>query len=230
MKRIGLNGNQLKLIALITMTIDHIGLYFFPSVTVLRIIGRVSMPIYAYMIAEGCRYTRNKQKYLLLTLGVGLVCQIVYYVAMRSLYQCILITFSLSIILICLLEYGIQKRSYPAYFLFLLGLGAVGVICVILPRLLVGTDFSVCYGLFGVLLPVFIYVGKDQTQRFSLAAIGLCLLNYALGGIQWYSLLSLPLLAMYDGSRGKYKLKYLFYIYYPLHLAALYGIGLLIGQ
>ena len=46
-----LNGNQLKIIALITMAIDHIGMYLFPQILFLRIIGRLSMPIFAYMIA-----------------------------------------------------------------------------------------------------------------------------------------------------------------------------------
>ena len=96
MKR--LNGNQLKIIALVTMTIDHVGMYLLPQFVILRIIGRLSMPIFAYMIAEGCRYTKNKKYYLLLTLGVGLICQVVYWIAMQSLYQCILITFSLSIL------------------------------------------------------------------------------------------------------------------------------------
>ena len=61
----GLTGNQLKLLALITMTIDHIGMILFPHIPLFRIIGRLSMPIFAYMIAEGCRHTRNRKKYLL---------------------------------------------------------------------------------------------------------------------------------------------------------------------
>ena len=58
---VGLTGNQLKLIALVTMTIDHIGMQLFPRVRLLRIIGRLAFPIFAYMIAEGCRYTRNRR-------------------------------------------------------------------------------------------------------------------------------------------------------------------------
>ena len=57
-------------------------------------------------------------------------------------------------------------------------------------------------------------------------AIGLCLLSYSCGGIQWYGLATLPLLALYNGKRGRIRLKYLFYIYYPAHLAALYLLGL----
>ena len=59
----GLNGNTLKIIAAITMLIDHTGFLLFPQSVVLRVIGRLAYPIYAFMIAEGCRHTRNKLRY-----------------------------------------------------------------------------------------------------------------------------------------------------------------------
>ena len=55
----GLTNNQLKLIALVTMTLDHIGVVLFPQAQWLRIVGRLAFPIFAYMIAEGCRHTAN---------------------------------------------------------------------------------------------------------------------------------------------------------------------------
>ena len=58
-----LSGNMLKVIAAITMTVDHIGVIFFPSSNILRIIGRIAFPIFAFMIAEGCKYTKNKFRY-----------------------------------------------------------------------------------------------------------------------------------------------------------------------
>ena len=60
-----LSSNALKLIALVSMTVDHIGLILFPQYRVLRIIGRIAFPIFAYMIAEGCRYTSNRIRYFL---------------------------------------------------------------------------------------------------------------------------------------------------------------------
>ena len=60
-----LNGNVLKIIAAILMVIDHIGFTFFPSVMILRYIGRLAMPVFAFMIAEGCRYTKDKLRYFL---------------------------------------------------------------------------------------------------------------------------------------------------------------------
>ena len=110
--RPGLTGNQLKILAMTAMTCDHIGLQLLPQFGVLRIIGRLALPIYAYMIAEGCRYTHDRKKYLLRILVLAMLCQIVYFVAMGSLYQCILFTFSLSICLIYALD-SVGKRRNP---------------------------------------------------------------------------------------------------------------------
>lgn len=224
----GLNGNQLKLIALVTMTIDHIGMILFPQILLFRIIGRLSMPIFAYMIAEGCRYTKSKRNYLLLTLGVGFVCQLVYWIAMESLFQCIMVTFSLSILLIYSIDYAAKQQTPLSFLCLALVFGCVGFICLWLPTLLPGTDFDISYGIFGVLLPVFAYIGKTRRMSLILFSIGLFLMNCALGWIQWYSMLCVIPLALYDGTRGKTKLKYLFYIYYPAHLAALYFISLIL--
>ena len=82
------------------MTCDHVGKLLLPQVMMLQIIGRLAFPIFAYMIAEGCYYTRSRAKYLRNIAAVALLCQIVYFVAMGSLYQCIMVTFSLSVLLI----------------------------------------------------------------------------------------------------------------------------------
>ncbi len=221
----GLTGNQLKLIALAAMTIDHIGVQFFPQSVIFRIIGRLALPIFAYMIAQGCRYTRNKARYLATIAAVALVCQLVYFFAMGSLYQCILVTFSLSILLIFSLDAAIQKPSVKNTTVAALAFVSVWCISDMLPRFLPG--FYVDYGFFGILLPVLIWLGKDKWQCIVLCGIGLVLLSIGTP-VQWFSLLTLPLLALYNGTRGKMKLKYLFYIYYPTHLALIYLISLLI--
>ena len=89
----GLTGNQLKIIAMLTMTCDHVGLQLLPQWGFLRILGRLALPIYAWMIAEGCRHTRSRKKYLLRLASLAALCQIVYFIAMGSLYMCILVTF-----------------------------------------------------------------------------------------------------------------------------------------
>lgn len=220
----GLTGNQLKLIALAAMTVDHIGVQFFPQSMIFRIIGRLALPIFAYMIAQGCRYTKSKRRYLATIAGVAFGCQTVYFFAMGSLYQCILVTFSLSIALIFALDAAIKKPSFTRTSAASLAFLSVWFIGDMLPRFLPG--FYVDYGFFGILLPVLIWLGRDKWQSIVLCGIGLVLLSIG-NPVQWFSLLTLPLLALYNGSRGKAKLKYLFYIYYPAHLALIYLISLI---
>ena len=232
-KIFGLTGNQLKLIALLTMTIDHIGVFLIPVNTVqyeiCRIIGRLAMPIFAWMIAEGCRYTKNRFRYLLTLLGFGIFSQAVELIFEDSLHMCILITFALSVILIYMLEYSQKKKNF--FTLCLLGgtFLAICYVCVFLPQDIPHLEFGVDYGIYGVLLPVLIYMGRSHREKLLLTAMGLVPMAIYYGLIQWFSLASLLLLAMYNGQRGKMKLKYLFYIYYPAHLGALYVIVVLLA-
>ena len=226
--RKGLTGNQLKLLAMAAMTLDHVGVSLLPQWAWLRIIGRLAFPIFAFMIAEGCRYTRSKGRYLGLLAAVALVCQAVYFVAMESLYQCVLVTFSLSVILIWLTDNAENRPTAGNITLAALGVILAFFTAEILPELLPETDFSIDYGFCGIMLPVLIYLGKDQKSRLLFAGVGLAVLGLRYGGAQWYGLLALLPLALYSGKRGKAKLKYLFYIYYPAHLAIIYLIGLIL--
>ena len=207
-----LSGNQLKLLALITMTIDHVGSRLFPQIAILRIIGRLAYPIFAYMIAEGCHYTKNRTRYLLTVLGLGVCCQLIYIIAFRNFYCNILLTFSLSIATIYLLE---KKRWYSV-----LWMAFVAVVTVILPTLLSNIGFVIDYGFMGVLVPVLVYFAGENKLLAMLT--GLLVLSASSGGIEWYSLFALIPLALYNGKRGKWKLKYLFYVYYPAHLFLIY--------
>ncbi len=225
-KQISLTNNQLKIIALILMTVDHIGSGLFPKYRFLRIIGRLAYPIFAYMIAEGCRYTKNKKKYFFTMASLAAVCSVVYFIAMRSLYQCILVTFSLSILMIFAFDAAQKERSVKSIGLAFSALGLAACICIVIPIFI--PRFSVDYGFCGAILPLLIYFGRNKWERLGLSAIGLVLIALDYPGNQWFSLLALPLLALYNGKRGKLRLKYLFYIYYPLHLVIIYLISKII--
>lgn len=228
MKKFGLTGNQLKMIALAAMTVDHIGHILFPQILILRIIGRLAFPIFAYMIAEGCRYTRSMGRYLGLMTGAGVVCQVVTYFVTGSLHQSIFITFSLSIMLIWLRNRAFESKTPGTWIAAGAGLTAVVFLTRVLPVLLRGTDYGIDYGFWGVLLPVAIYSCKTQRGKLGTMAVTLLIIcaDYR-NMIFAYALLALPLLALYNGQRGKWKMKYLFYIYYPAHLAVLHLISML---
>ncbi len=228
MMKNGLTGNQLKLIAVVTMTLDHIGLMLLPQYPFLRLIGRLAFPIYAWMIAEGCRYTHNYAKYLGMIAGFAALYQAVYYVAMGSLYQCILVTFSMSILLIRLVKEAREKGGIFRWLLSVAGVLSVLFVTDVLPVLLPGTDFAVDYGFLGVILPVCIYCGRTEKEKLAAAALVLLAMGWSIGTGQWFALAALPLLACYNGKRGKRKLKYFFYIYYPAHLVIIYFVENLI--
>ena len=223
-----LNNNQLKLLAMVFMLCDHVGKALLPHWLPLQILGRLAMPIFAYMIAEGCRYTRSRTRYFLQLFALAAGCQLVYYFAMGSVYQSILVTFSLSLVLIFSIDFFRQKKDLFSGAILFSTAATVLVICLALPRWLLNTDFQIDYGLFGILLPVAVYFAPTKPAKLAAVAASMVGIALTLGGLQWYSLLALPLLALYNGQRGTWKLKYLFYIFYPAHLALIYLIGLLL--
>ena len=210
----------LKLIAAVTMTVDHAGLILFGNALWMRLVGRLAFPLYAFFIAEGFRHTKNRLRYFLMIFLLGVGCQIVCAIADPGQVLGVLLTFSLSIALMALTE--MAKKDHRFIFAVPLAIAAVYVFC---------HYVWVDYGFFGVLLPWFASLFEGKWNRLAAFAVGLSLLcvNAALSGNypQSMALLAIPLLALYNGKRGKYKMKYFFYIFYPLHLAVIWGLALL---
>lgn len=234
-----LNGNVLKILAAIFMVIDHFGFIFYPRVMFLRYIGRLAMPLFAFLIAEGCRYTKNKIKHLSLILGLGLICQIAYAIYEPSdIYFSILITFTLSILTIyalkfmkkCVFEHKKWWLIVISIFVFLFAVAFTYVFCYY---------FTVDYEFWGCMLPVFaslfdfrginnqklVKYDKLILRAFTFS-VGVVVFVLTSGNVSFsiYALLSIPLIFLYNGSRGKVNLKYFFYVFYPLHLLLLEGI------
>ena len=223
-------GSILKMIAAITMLIDHAGLILFPSASWMRIIGRIAFPLYAYCIAEGYRFTRRRLRYFLQIFLLGVGCQIFYYIAERDWYLGILLTFSFSIALIELFRrfslafHASDRRASWLWGVSLLA-AFVAVRCF--------TAFiEVDYGFFGILLPLFAYMPGETKLRKGLFFAGILILaldQYIPSGYtgQFFGLLAVPFLCAYNGKPGRHRMKWFFYIFYPAHLALLYGIAAL---
>lgn len=233
----GLSGNALKIIAALSMLIDHIGFVLLPNIAILRIIGRLAFPIYAFMISEGCAYTKNRLRYFLTVFVLGVLCQIVYYLYDGSTDMGILITFSLSILVIYAMQY-LKETVFDSecgrikqWVAFLMLCAVIAVVY------LLNMYVDIAYGFAGCMTPVLASVFR-KTRSGSLICferldhrivhvlmlgIGLIIISLSceLGVIQFYSLISIPLLMLYSGRRGKYKMKYFFYIFYPVHLVVL---------
>ncbi len=236
-----LNANLIKILAALFMLIDHVGVMLFPQIKLLRILGRLSLPLFAFMIAEGAHFTKNKLKYFLIIFILGVLFQIVYFVLYSSLYMGILITFSTSILMIYALQFFKRKllngKVIEKVYSFLLFASSV-VLTYLLNELLL-----IDYGFWGCTLAVFASLFRfnyktkngDEIKNFDFIpinvlsfALGLFLLCLFHGGIQYYSLLTLPILLLYSGKKGKLKMKYFFYVFYPAHFVVLYTISLLI--
>ncbi len=232
-----LNGNALKLIAAASMLIDHIGYLLLPEVLVLRIIGRIAFPIFAYMIAEGCKYTRHKLRYFLTVFTIGILCQIVNWALRLDPFLCVLLTFSVSILLIYALQWLksllASAGSTPLQKL----LAFVFVLFVYTGAFLLTLVLPFDYGFGGIMVApfasLFAWRGGDTPpeamKRLDNPTVHALMIIPALAIIcadigqpkQLFSFISVFLLLFYSGKRGRVNLKYFFYIFYPLHLAVL---------
>lgn len=229
-----MNMKALKIIGLLTMTLDHVAVWLVPPGTlnlVLRCIGRIAFPLFAFMIAEGYRRTRDVKKYWLRLLAVSVAVEAVlavYFLVSGDDWMWendIFLTLFLGLSALLL-------AKAKSWWLRLL----------ILPILVLAHFLGVSYGVFGILF--ILLFGLLPTRPLQLLASCIVLLAfvevpvYALFGTgspfanriygqwyEWFALLAFVPLFLYDGTRGNYS-KWFFYAYYPAHL----GIIVLIGE
>lgn len=201
-----MTGFQLKLLAMLAMTADHIGAVFFPEIPLLRWIGRLAMPVLCFFIGEGLRHTRSPRRYLLRLTGFALLSELpfdlAFYGGIEWGHQNVYFTLALGLLAL----WAIQSRGMEGW---LLALTAA------LAAELLGCD----YGMYGVLL-ILLLDRFHRARSEQLAAASL--LNLAFFGLQTQtlSLIALPLLWLYNGKRGRDDRR-LFYLYYPAHLCVL---------
>lgn len=236
-----LNANAIKILACILMVIDHVGFFLgVPNVHPLRIIGRLSLPLFAFTIAEGCRYTKNKLLHFGLLGGLALVVQVVYYLFDGSLYMCILVTFTFSVVCIYALQF-FKKTLFSRCKWWWKVLAVLPFILAVALTYVANQHWQIDYGFWGCMLPVFASIFdfhripapaflKEMDNlplRVLCFCIGLILLAMyppALREIQFFSLFAMPILLLYNGKKGKWNIKYFFYVFYPVHMVILQGI------
>lgn len=218
-----LNSNILKIIALICMTLDHIGYILYPENMLLRIIGRIAFPIFAYLIAEGCKYTKNKALYVLRLFICGLISQFVIALFIRDHAYNIMLTFTLSVCIIFIIQEAIKRKSKFLWITTGIIISILFFLEMILPVINTSFEINFDYGFFGITIPVGVYLVKNKYLKLVMLAAGLIGVIFTCElVVQPYCLLSLILLLFYNQKRGRMKLKYLFYVYYPLHLLILF--------
>jgi hypothetical protein len=189
----------IKGLAMLLMVIDHVGLTFFPHITLFRIIGRLAFPMFAYGIASGYVHTKSIRKYSTRLFILALVSQPIFRLLIPEGLN-IFFTLLVGLILI----YSIDKQKYW------------------LTALMIGFSFimPLDYGIYGVGTILAFYIFRDNLL---LMAIAQCFLNgiFALNYhtlLQAYSLFALPLIYIKWNLNIKLN-RYFAYLFYPLHLA-----------
>ena len=206
-----LNNFTLKMIAVITMVIDHVGYVIFPQVQILRAIGRISFPIFCFLIVEGFFHTRSHLNYLIRLSIFALISEIPFDLAFHQTlfdwqHQNVFITLALGLFAIFCIEEINNRKIYiiPLILIFLIA------VC------------SNCdYGLGGVLLICVFYLTRENAGlRFLLCGL---ILYVFFNSFELYGLLALIPISLYNGKKGP-ATRLFFYWFYPAHLLLLFAI------
>lgn len=198
----GLTGYHLKLIAALTMLMDHVGYVFYPDVEVLRVIGRVSFPVFVWLLVQGEAHTKNVWRYGARLGMLALVSQPVYNAAFDVSQLNILVQLMLG--LACLRALRLQLEQ---------------AIPVVAMSILVAGVLPLGYGIYGMGLVLLIrYFRSGFLWWICWVGYHLC---WALLGLEnQLPVILVPVLFMaFNGERGS-KARW-FYGFYPGHLLVL---------
>jgi TraX protein len=213
----------LKIVAIATMTMDHVGAIFYPELVLFRVVGRIAFPLFAYLITLGIEDTKKPGRYIITIFFFALISQIPYSLAFKfQPFEQLNILFPLCLSALAL--YVLNKKSLETFLL-------------ILPLAILLSVFLNMEGNFYVILSVCcMKLLRSKPLLGSLSLVGVNLLVFQTN--QLFSLLALPLILLHekdflkkeisipDASRYYTLRKYAFYIYYPLHLGMLYLVNL----
>ncbi len=228
---------QLKLLALLLMLIDHIGYYFEGTPAVLRLIGRLSFPLFLFCMTQGWRHTRDRKKYLLRLYGMSLVMACIMYLCGAGYgYHNILITFFWVGVLVSAAElfqkdirmgcaaYGLIAISHVLFtWVWRVIPGARHLSGDILHSIL-PNPIACEYGIPYVLLGVAMYFLWENRAAFCAAYLLLALIEFCNGDTQWLIALALPFILRWNGEKGR-SCKWFFYLFYPAHTLALFWLA-----
>ncbi|MBR5109016.1 MAG: hypothetical protein IK099_02380 [Clostridia bacterium] len=229
------NKTFVKIIAVVSMLVDHIGVVFFPNVSEMRLLGRIAFPLFAWGVVTGAEYTRNIWKYALRILIVGVISQPCYMFALNhKAYELnVFATLLLGLLGIA----GIRENRFGSRFwgpaLAILASCAVkvdygyqGVLLILLlygsrksPGSIASMMIAYClYWGFGT-TPLQQVFGLPVIRQVSFLPQGTKLFNH-IAQIQFWSILALPviLLPMRSRKEGLHLPTWLGYTFYPAHL------------
>lgn len=250
MKRTGLSQESLKLIACLTMLIDHIGATMVPGAG-MRIIGRIAFPIFCFLLVEGAHYTRSPGKYALRLFIGALLSEIPFDLAFsRRLTwssQSVMVTLLLGYVAIFALQSLIRALAGRGFGNIQLAICFAIAAVVLFTAAASAADYlQTDYGAGGILLIACFYLARvlensRQGGKAKLLALlwqlafmtFLCYMvipGYRLRigqfwvPIELFAILALIPIHLYRGrkvTRNK-TVQWAFYLFYPAHLFILY--------
>lgn len=243
-----MSSSALKIIALICMIFDHTQVVFYQYTPIwFRLIGRLSFPIFAFLTAEGYKYSKNINRYLLRLFIFALISEIPYDIVFQNgtvfdLYNLEINYFSSSNVMFTLFLGVLSIYIYENLIKY--NLNKFFSVIIIILFSYISYFISCDYGQFGVLLIFFIYISKNRmikiftmfiffilkywsiiteyiTRLFDIKYFGYDVYadNYNLM-IFIFTVFSLFFIYLYNGKRG-FNLKWIFYLFYPVHLIIL---------
>ncbi len=229
-----LNGFNLKLIACITMVIDHFAVLFldFGSKAYMfsRIIGRISFPLFAFLLIEGFFHSSNLKKYIIRLAVLAIISEPFFdYILIRAQLkenftlwyaQNVVFTLLIGLVTVCIYDTIVRRfHSQP----ILCNLYCVLILlCGTMTSFFLRTDYSV----YGVLL-IFIMYLFHKNRLWMMIACAAAILLFEVGIIQLFGMIGVFLIWFYNGEEGK-KIQRVFYLFYPLHIAVLGTLHMLI--
>ena len=223
MRTFDIGREILKIVAILTMTVDHVGAILYPDLFVLRVIGRIAFPLFAYLITLGIESTKKPRRYLITLFSFALISQIPYFLAFEMQpFEQLNILFPLLLSAIAL--YYFNNKQTPAFVVVLF-------LAIVLSFLfnMEGSFYTI----------VTVLCMKLLRHKLELGIIALIALNLSVTPItQLFSLLALPLIILHLQNHLRMEIpisessflyllrKYAFYLYYPLHLTLLFIVNL----
>jgi len=200
---------DIKVLAALLMVIDHVGLIFFPDRLIFRYLGRLSFPLFAWLLGQGEKHTRDVYAYLLRIVIWGLVSQPIYFLLFHNGQLNILFTLAL----------GLIALSLPK----LIGAKYVVWIATAIIAQAVNADYG-AYGVFTIILMAR-FVRSSLVWWAGWEILNLSVLFTRLSAsYQGLALLAPVILICWNGKQGR-KFKS-FYLFYPVHLFLLWLVGL----
>lgn len=228
----GLSSFVLKIIAAVTMVIDHFAILFLDNHHAIymaaRGIGRISFPIFAFLLVEGFFYTRDRVKHGIILGSFAIISEIPYNMLYGSVFnlshQNVILTLFIGYMMIWALEsISMYRVNYSENLLKKIGAGRMNTILELFVMLLafaIGYFINCSYSYAGIMLILCFYVfRKHHIGR----AVSNIVFNIGMFGysIQWLGVFSIIPIAFYNEKPGRYKWKYFFYIFYPAHILIL---------